>query len=169
MILVDDFLNFLLQPCQHTFRGRDKKGVWHKGDLITNALNSETNLFLMNRNDVCIKAKIRASNGKEFEVDYNSVGEFVGAYAFLDKKSDKEVELFTGDVVESKYILTTKYPRRFLVAWDNHSKEFIFYCLNPENELIDKAPIYASNGGDNFLLGNVYDNPELLEEGAHYD
>ena len=160
---MNHYVEMLLQPCRHTFRAKDiSKNIWHQGDLITNALNSETSLFLIEREE--IKAKIRDSKGKEFDVDPHTIGECVWDSAYISRNSDKKVYLFTGDIVKARSIVDDHNNHSFLVAWDDYAKKMGLYCLDP-TDLVSEGfySISLCRNLDKLLIGNAFDNPELLK------
>ena len=84
------------------------------------------------------------------EIDANTAGQYTG---FVDKKSKK---IFEGDIVSiynSKAFL-------FAVAWnDNH---YILKCTT--NGVSDNILNVIESPEDVEVVGNIYDNPELIKE-----
>lgn len=85
------------------------------------------------------------------EVDPETVGQYTG---FVDKNSKK---IFEGDIVSiynSKAFL-------FAVAWnDNH---YILKCTT--NGVSDNILNVTESPEDVEVVGNIYDNPELIKDG----
>lgn len=85
------------------------------------------------------------------EVDPETVGQYTG---FVDKNSKK---IFDGDIVSiynSKAFL-------FAVAWnDNH---YILKCTT--NGVSDNILNVTESPEDVEVVGNIYDNPELIKDG----
>ena len=131
------------------FRGYNKKrGIWLYGN------------YILNRGAHFI-APQEFANGKtweDYEVEEESIGQFTG----LTDKNGKEI--YEGDIISSK-----KRPQ---------SKHLIFYCEKQGKfmaGLYGKTNIYDFGVcGVDFpawmagkeVIGNIHDNPELLEEGG---
>ena len=125
------------------FRGKNPKNGWIYGDLIND------------RGDVFI-APLGIANpfatADDFVVDENTVGQFTGL-------EDKNVNyVYDGDIVK------TKYGRVCLVVW-NSSPSHVGFGLNPLETENPCPPEYDLYKGDNLeVIGNIHDNPELVEE-----
>lgn len=91
---------------------------------------------------------------EECEVDRETVGQFIG---FMDKN---EREIYEGDIVK------TKFGRLCKVVWFS-SDSYKCFDLQPINMFYDenKAPDrYDLWKPENLeVIGNIYDNPELME------
>lgn len=86
---------------------------------------------------------------------YNSqfvVGETIGQYTGLKDRNMKEI--YEGDIV---YIIPENETG--VVEWEN---EIARYVVIYDNIITDFDNWY---GKDLEIIGNIYDNPELLEEG----
>ncbi len=128
------------------FRGRDKTGKWHYGYLLT--MHSPDRLFIMDKwhsigGEATIKDELFMST---VEIDPETAGQFIGR---LDKNGK---EVFEGDLIrygdsiyEVKY-----YPGRF-EGYKNGILSMYFY---PENESHYE------------VIGNIYENGDLLEKRA---
>lgn len=84
------------------------------------------------------------------EVDPETVGQYTG---FVDKKGKK---IFEGDIVSiynSKAFL-------FAVEWNNH---YILKCTT--NGVSDNILNVIESPEDVEVVGNIYDNPELIKDG----
>ena len=117
------------------FRGRCA-GAWRKGDHLTYA-----------KGDV-IKAWM-GSISPEYDVEPDTVGQFTGKY---DGDSN---EIYEGDIIEF-----SGYNHRMLVCWDNRDGKFLLTSLKNKLFALEMYSI------DNFavkVIGNIYDNPELLK------
>lgn len=87
------------------------------------------------------------------------VGSTVGQFTGLTDKHGKRI--FEGDIVRFK--------------WDKYSAHYRFiefangeFCATPVLETRDEWPIRICGENENFVvIGNVHDNPELLEGGAN--
>ena len=80
------------------------------------------------------------------------LGETVGQYTGLKDKNGKEI--FEGDIV---YIIPE--DETGVIEWDN---ERVRYIVIYDNIITDFDNWY---GKDLEVIGNIYDNPELLEKG----
>lgn len=78
--------------------------------------------------------------------------ETVGQYTELDDKNGKEI--YEGDIVGDNKI-------KWIVKWNKHRMGFSLYPTT--EQLYDEMPINVENKLGFKILGNIYDNPELLE------
>ena len=99
----------------------------------------------------------------EFDVDPSTVGQYTGRFA-----ADNSTKLFEGDIVAHSYIGSEAIIRfgEYCDDADGQEKTHIGYYL----EYLDKDCTYykglnkwASYPSIVYRLGNIYDNPELLE------
>ena len=134
------------------FRGKDLRGQWQYGDLIH---NDETDLLIRQG---CINSFIE--------------NETIGQYTGLKDKYGKEI--YEGDIVYSEF--ADESNCMFLVGWNNklscfgvmdeynyQSKQLGYDFPEFDNhlfiEILKNSKIFK-------IIGNIYDNPELLEGGA---
>lgn len=75
----------------------------------------------------------------------------VGQYTGLDDKNGKEI--YEGDIVGDNKI-------KWIVKWNKHRMGFSLYPTT--KQLYDEMPINVENKLGFKILGNIYDNPELL-------
>ena len=121
------------------FRGRDEHGEWHYGDLLSWPI-------------------IRSFNGWNYEykeVAADTVGQFTGL------KDAKGKEIYEGD------ILLYRLPEN-MIALNNSDKSVVFYGHGMFLESHGKIEfsvnqVLGVHGDDAVVIGNVYNNPEMLE------
>ncbi len=140
------------------FRGkRLLNGEWVHGHSIRNTLMTSDKLDKFGRKSMLPKSVAIREDAEENSfywtlVDSNTVGQWTG---LLDSKRNK---IFEGDIV--KRIIAKENG---LIVWDD--KRCGFY-IKPLSR-IGKAmydPYYKMNANKLEIVGNIYDNPELLEE-----
>lgn len=120
-----------------TFRAKSLGGIWVMGELRLN----------------CEHPHIQFAAGHTY-IDVKTIGQFTG----LHDKNGKMI--FEGDIVK------TKYGRPCEVKWLS-TPCFIGFDLSPKIAFSKfKAPdhydLYAPENLE--VIGNIYDNPKLLEE-----
>ena len=119
------------------FRGkRVDNGEWVEGYY-------ELCGYLVGTIEEDIYPTITPFNKYKHEVDPNTVGQWTGAY----DKNDKRI--FEGDIVDVDGVV-------YACRWDDGNLEF---CLVNEKEsfgIVYVVPYVE-------VIGNIYDNPELLE------
>jgi len=140
------------------FRGKRKgTGEWVEGFLVMKAnplLGIMSSFILKQEFDTsCIDGRptVLKSNMTWYEVDPKTVAQFVGR---TDKKCKK---IFEGDVVLLRRKNLT--PELFYVIWKNKSARFL---------LVDRNGVqpYPVDMADMEVVGNIHDNPELLNGGC---
>lgn len=118
------------------FRGKNLFGKWIEGDLIQYLIYGKMHIA---RNSW-------GAGGQE--VDLETVGQYTG---LTDTNGNK---IFEGDIVWDNY-----EEERGVVQWDNDTARFIIIC---STFTVDFDNVY---GEELEIVGNVYDNPELLKGG----
>ena len=91
---------------------------------------------------------IKNEHLQETSVDEDTIGQYTG----LNDKNGKET--YEGDIV---YIIPE--DERGIIRWDNETARYVVVY---DNIITDFDNWY---GKDLEVIGNIYDNPELLEEG----
>ena len=137
------------------FRGkRLDNGEWVYGDLMTKYPHH--------------KGLTIVENGRVYhEVDPKTVGQDTGL------KDKNGVKIFEGDVVQRRapiYKLGEKAPvgdylARGKVVWDESSfTEVGYYAVSAYDHLGNMTKYILFNGTNGWhVIGNIHDNPELLE------
>ncbi len=89
----------------------------------------------------------------------------VGQYTGLKDENGKEI--YEGDIIEFSYDMFVGYFDTFIAKGKVVFEEGAFYVEVFENERITKDEaylLYSINLDTIELMGNIYDNPELLAE-----
>lgn len=120
------------------FRGRDISGQWHYGVPL-----------MFNEDYVCI-AKLNEHNKT---VEYKTLGQYTG---LTDKNGNK---IFEGDIVKS-----CEYDDTYIIRYFDDDNYPAFDCVPdvPLCECNGLAFLVNTEGCE--IIGNIYDNPELLKE-----
>ena len=120
------------------FRGkRIDNGEWVYGDLL-----QPTEIC-----DIYEIANCESIDGTRYEV----IPETIGQYTGLSDKNGKEI--YEGDIVSDNKI-------KWIVKWNKHRMGFSLYPTT--EQLYDEMPINVENKLGFKILGNIYDNSELL-------
>ena len=116
-------------------RGKDYKNKWRYGDLVQEKWGQGKAIMI-----------------KKDKTAWSVLEETIGEYTGLKDKNGKEI--FEGDIV---YIIPE--DETGVIEWDN---ERVRYIVIYDNIITDFDNWY---GKDLEVIGNIYDNPELLEKG----
>ena len=124
------------------FRG--KSSSWHYGDLIHDSCNGHELIFIDNNTE-----RTRHS------VDKTTVGQFTGL------KDAKDKEIYEGD------ILLYRLPES-MIALNNTDKSVVFYghgmfLVSHGKIEFSVNQVLGVHGDGAVVIGNVHDNPSLLE------
>lgn len=129
------------------YRSNYKNGDWVYG-LITKKYNEKYDLAAEMTNEIGISG---------IEVDYKTIGQFTG---LTDKNG---VKIFEGDILkisegndEDDYVIRKVYAYRGVLCVDYWTPDWDFNAL---------AFLDNDNGYVFEIIGNIYDNPELIEDG----
>lgn len=124
------------------FRGKAACGAWVQGDLIHRRIwQSEFEVIRVDDSGF--------DNYQEYEVATETVGQYTG---FTDKNGKK---IFEGDIVKNEY--RKGQYQYFKIVYDTR-----VYCWQVENKYGMLGFLYNVIG-DLEVIGNIHDNPELLE------
>lgn len=146
---------------EYLFRGkRLDNGEWVEGDLRHGG-------YYLNDPDVYICVRF-ADTMINYPVDPETVGQYTG---LRDCKRTKEYPegqmIFEGDVIKVERDLhcgENKKEREIFngVVWydDKHT------CFGIKSKKYRCLPIHRFKGDYSAIIGNIYDNPEILEEGG---
>lgn len=131
------------------FCGKDYNNKWRYGDLVQEKWGKGKVIMI-----------------KKDKTAYSVLEETVGQYTGLKDKNGKEI--YEGDIIEFSYDMFVGNFDTFVAKGKVVFKEGAFYVEIFENERTtkDKAYLLYSINLDTIeKIGNIYDNPELLEKG----
>lgn len=122
-------------------KGREYRTNYNNGDwvygLITKLYNEKYDSPAEMRNECGIDG---------IEVDYKTIGQYTGI------KDKNGVKIFEGDVVD----ILTENEEAGVVRWNEAG-----FIVNADGFVLDFQNHLS--GSDVSVVGNIYDNPELLE------
>ena len=142
------------------FRGkRTENGEWVTGSY----------LYCENEAYICIKSKAQHDEkfhiGPLFSVDPSTVGQYTG---LTDRNGNR---IFEGDILKIAlkmdglgmyYAPAIEYPANVIVKWDMCA--WMWEVIGQEKYYISFPNAWCHYEFE--VIGNIHDNPELLEEGA---
>lgn len=129
------------------FRGKDCWGNWRYGDLMKNSIPTASPVIVEN-------FYYDDPDDSMFEVDSDTVGQFTGL-----KDADGR-EIYEGDIVERD----NSYFQKTCPAQPKTIVGVVEWC---DGEFIVKDSYKLFNSSEKFpirVIGNIHDNPELLED-----
>lgn len=131
--------------------------VLFRGKRVNNGEWVEGNLFIPDKEDtptqICIGINI-------IRINYDVIPETVGQFTGLTDKNGKKI--FEGDIIKTKYgrlCIVVWFSSPTYVGWDLKVVETVDNCLHTKKP--DFSDLYYSDNLE--IVGNIHDNPELLE------
>lgn len=128
------------------FRGKDREN-WHYGDLVQEIRHNDNKLFDGTMTHI---RKFEYKNGNYIGASFPVNSETVGQYTGLHDKNGKEI--YEGDILKS-----IQWNNIFLVKYTGTA----FYLCRKGNNGFNKITTW-NNAEKSEVIGNIYDNPELL-------
>ena len=125
------------------FRGKDIKGNWYEGLLCHNKKKNEW--YISNKAGIPTAYQVRP--------------ETIGQYTGLTDKNG--VKIFEGDIVEYETGKKVRIGRVFFS--DFRSSFSVTAGKNGSARINNDLFNYIQNGNSVIVIGNIYDNPELVE------
>ena len=133
------------------FRGKSVNGYWIYGNLN---FYPDINRTFIRKNNKELLPSFQTS--LEEEVSKNTVGQYTG---LTDKNGTK---IFEGDIVEGHcHSQWSHRLQRCVVVYDRDSFKSRHYLNYPNEEHYFEYKVLFSK--DVVVIGNIHDNPELLE------
>lgn len=136
------------------FRGkRLDNGEWIAGHLLkyedgsARMVSSNTDIFCYEKDESIIQTVAH-------RVDPKTVGQYTG---FVDKNGKR---IFEGDVI--KHDITSDTSHKAIVIYDNGNTRFIGTVIGTEPRIMCVGMINRNNEPVVEIIGNIYDNSELL-------
>ena len=94
---------------------------------------------------------IRNNHLTDLPIDENTLGQYTGLY----DKNGKEI--YEGDIISNGY-------EKCVVVWIKEQAGFMLKLLDKEYEKEEWTNPMIDIGKDDEVIGNIYDNTELLKE-----
>ena len=91
-----------------------------------------------------------------YEIDANTTGQYTG---LNDRNGNR---IFEGDII--KHDVTSDTSWEAIVKWDNDGTRFLGFITGNEPRIMYVGMIDKKNKSVIKIVGNIYDNPELLKE-----
>ncbi len=140
------------------FRGKTEDGYWVEGNLIKNEdasfiAKTEAYSFI----GYCMDCNV------PFDCDnmHQVIPETVGQYTGLSDRNGNRI--FEGDII--KYVVTSDTSWEAIVKWDNDGTRFLGFITGNEPRIMYVGMIDKNNKSVVAVIGNIYDNPELIKDG----
>lgn len=92
-----------------------------------------------------------------YEVDEKTICQYTG---LKDKNGNK---IWENDIIKPYDTVTNE---NYIIGWDKEMGAFVFCDINTNNSLYVLVGHYIESIQSVEVIGNIFDNPELLERGA---
>jgi len=134
-----------------SFRGKRDDGKWLYGSLVTGLFGEEGEQAHILDPDNGYYDCFDHFDSPDYEVDPDTVGQFTGCLDALG------VKIFKGDII------------KFLEGMHGvDNAEVVFnggaFCIDTQNDEVDLMPLAWTPVEFLKVVGNIHDNPELLDE-----
>lgn len=134
------------------FRGKRRdNGKWVEGNLFIPDIEDTPTQILMGTNVV--------------RISYDVVPETIGQYTGLTDKNGKRI--FEGDIISIPFE-EDRYPyEENVIHYENaevyfDTERYSWYVRHSDDDLVS---LWEYDDRDIIVIGNIHDNPELLERG----
>lgn len=139
------------------FRGRDKDGNWVFGNLIHRVAKEHDSFYIL----PCVRNLARTPNCHPLggvQVEADTIGQYTGL------KDDNEREIFEGDILVNK-----DDPFLKVIEYDPYEARFTAISNEEYSYPVERKVKFQFGisqewieSGKKRIVGNIYDNPELL-------
>ena len=139
------------------FRGKDKDGNWVFGDLIHGVAEKRDYLYIL----PCVQNLAGIPNRHPLDgvqVEADTIGQYTGL------KDDNEREIFEGDILVNK-----DDPFLKVIEYDPYEARFTAISNEEYSYPVERKVKFQFGisqewieSGKKKIVGNIYDNPELL-------
>ena len=130
------------------FRGKDREN-WHYGDLVQEIRHNDNKLFDGTMTHI---RNFEYKNGDYIGDSFPVNSETIGQYTGLHDKNGKEI--YEGDIV--RIVVNNNIEKICKVEFKNE----IFGVMFSKNKDLTAFPHFCNTTFE--VIGNIYDNPELL-------
>ena len=133
---------------EYKFRGKDYNNKWRYGDLVQEKWGQGKAIMI-----------------KKDKTAWSALEETIGQYTGLNDENGKEI--YEGDIIEFSYDMFVGNFDTFVAKGKVVFEEGAFYVEVFENERTTKDEaylLYSINLDTIEVIGNIYENEELLNE-----
>jgi len=132
-----------------------KYRVWYNGRMYYEADNPNPEIVLRQSGEVCCGGNMFSAAPSALQVLKGAIPLFTTGHTVKDKDGN-ERELYDGDIVEWRPEQSPPMIR--MVVWDNKMTAYMLRCKSWS------ILMCAVNADNTTIIGNKYENPELVEE-----